>query len=61
MLRMQVQELGDVLDLGNVLDRMMFVQALMRTYFLLGVMAKSVPSPWASTRVQHDHQRSQGP
>ena len=61
MLRMQVQELGDVLDLANVLDRMMFVQALMRPYFLLGVMAKSVPSPWASTRVQHDHQRSQGP
>ncbi len=37
---MQVQELGDVLDLANKLDHMMFVQALMRTYFLLGVMAK---------------------
>ena len=43
MLWMQVQTLGKVLDLADVLDRMMLVQALVRTYSLLGVMAKSLP------------------
>ena len=43
MLRMQVKPLGKVLDLANVLDCMMLVQAFVRTYFLLGVMAKSLP------------------
>ena len=43
MMRMQVEELGEVLNLANVLDRMMLVQALVRMYFLLGVMAKSLP------------------
>ena len=38
-----MEPLGEVLDLANVLDRMMFVQALVRMYLLLGVMARSLP------------------